>query len=155
VEDATAGSGADSLRGRVANILIIDDDRAVSTAIKLVLERNDHNVVVADDGLKGLELFEATPFDLLIVDIFMPGMDGFETMNLARRKRPETPIIVISGHMFRSDEGEVPDFLRMATRLGAVKSLQKPFRPRELLAAIAECLTQAQQDAARRSLPSG
>jgi DNA-binding response OmpR family regulator len=124
----------------VANILIIDDDRAVSTAIKLVLERNDHQVLVANDGIKGLELFEARPFDLLIVDIFMPGMDGFETMSLVRRKRPELPIIVISGRPFGSDDGEVPDFLRMAIRLGAVSTLQKPFRPRELLATIAECL---------------
>jgi DNA-binding response OmpR family regulator len=141
----------------VANILIIDDDRAVSTAIGLVLEHNDHVVVVADDGQKGLDLFEASPFDLLIIDIFMPGMDGFEMMNLVRRKRPETPIIAISGHMFQSNAAEVPDFLRMATRLGAVSSLQKPFRPRELLAAIAECLakSQAPREAAGRSLPSG
>jgi CheY-like chemotaxis protein len=137
----------------MARILIIDDDRAVSAAIKLVLERSSHDVVVADDGHKGLELFEASFFDLLIVDIFMPGIDGFETMNRVRRFRPETPIIVISGHMFQPGEGGgMPDFLRRATRLGAVVSLQKPFRPRELLAAVAECLSKspASQDLAGR-----
>jgi FixJ family two-component response regulator len=54
---------------------------------------------------------------------------------------PEMPIIVISGHQFRSASGRGPDFLYMATKLGAVSSLQKPFRPNELLAAVAESLT--------------
>jgi CheY-like chemotaxis protein len=49
-----------------------------------------------------MQLLETGKFDLLIVDIFMPGMDGFETMRLVRRSRPEIPIIVISGHQFRS-----------------------------------------------------
>jgi DNA-binding response OmpR family regulator len=124
----------------VASILIIDDDRAVSAAIKLVLEHNGHEIVVANSGRNGLDLFKAGTFDVLIVDIFMPGMDGFETMKSVRGHRPETPIIVISGHAIRSDNVDAPDFLGMATRLGAVSSLQKPFRPRELLAVIEKCL---------------
>ncbi len=108
-----------------------------------MLERDGKEVVVANDGGKGLELFEAGHFDLLIVDIFMPGMDGFETMISVRRLRPETPIIVISGHFVRPADVEAPDFLGMAERLGAVRSLQKPFRPRELLAAVADCLARS------------
>ncbi len=141
----------------MARILIIDDDRAVSTAIKLVLERSAHDVVVANDGRKGFDLFQASHFDLLIVDIFMPGMDGFETMTSVRRHRPETPVIVISGHMIQSERLNTPDFLGMATKLGAVSSLQKPFKPRDLLAAIDNCLSRSPSpltpDPSRRDVP--
>jgi CheY-like chemotaxis protein len=62
----------------LANILIVDDDVAVQTVIRLLLERDGHHVVGAGDGLEGLRVFATGNFDLLIVDIFMPGMDGLE-----------------------------------------------------------------------------
>ena len=98
-----------------------------------LLERDGHSVVVANDGRKGLKWFESGQFDLLIVDIFMPGMDGLETMRLVHQQRPEIPILVISGQPFASDSKPTPDFLYMATKLGAISSLRKPFRPAELL----------------------
>ena len=69
----------------LAKILIVDDDHAVQTTIRLILERAGHAVVVASDGRKGLALFESGEFDLLFLDIFMPGMDGLETMRLVRQ----------------------------------------------------------------------
>ena len=105
-------------------------------------------MVTADDGRKGLALCETGDFDLLFLDIFMPGMDGFETMRMVRQHRPQIPIIVISGRPVVSDADTAPDFLTMATKLGAVSSLQKPFRPADLLAAVASCL-----DAAGRGAP--
>jgi CheY-like chemotaxis protein len=126
---------------QMASILVIDDDRAVLTTVKILLERSAHTVEAVDNSRAGLKLFEAQKFDLLIVDIFMPGMDGFETMNLVRQSRPEVPIIVMSGHQFRSSSERAPDFLYMATKLGAVSSLQKPFRPHDLLTAVAESLS--------------
>jgi CheY-like chemotaxis protein len=77
---------------------------------------------------------------LLIVDVFMPGMDGLETIRLVHRQRPELPILVISGNAFPTDSNPTPDFLNMATKLGAITSLRKPFRPAELLTAVARCL---------------
>ena len=130
----------------MAKILIVDDDSAVQSTIKILLERAGHSVAVAGDGRNGLAIFEAGEFDLLFLDIFMPGMDGLETMRLVHQKRPRIPIIVISGRPIISVPGAGPDFLTMATKLGAVSSLQKPFRPAALLAAVADCL-----DAARRS----
>src|SRR4051812_22970837 len=115
----------------MASILVIDDDHAVLATIKMLLEREAHAVVVTDDGRKGIDLFRTGSFDLLIVDIFMPAMDGLETMSLVHRLRPTVPIVVISGHDARTGSGTAPDFLRMATKLGAVSSVQKPFRPRE------------------------
>jgi CheY-like chemotaxis protein len=122
----------------VAKILIVDDDSAVQMTLRLLLERAGHSVVVASDGRKGLAIFESGDFDLLFLDIFMPGMDGFETMRLILRQQPRTPIIVISGNPILEDAG--PDFLTMAIKLGAVSGLQKPFKPAALLAAVAGCL---------------
>lgn len=124
----------------MANILIVDDDPAVQMMIRLLLERAGHQITVAGDGRKGLALFEAGQFDLLFLDIFMPGMDGLETMRHIRALQPAIPIVVISGRSFTPDAHAEPDFLKMATKLGAVASLQKPFRADALLAAVAGCL---------------
>ncbi|MBR1170769.1 response regulator [Bradyrhizobium sp. DASA03005] len=124
----------------MANILIVDDDPAVQFTIRLLLERAGHHVTVAGDGRKGLALFEASRFDLLFLDIFMPGMDGLETMRHIRVLAPAVPIVVISGRSSTPDAYAEPDFLKMATKLGAVASLQKPFRPGTLLAVVADCL---------------
>jgi CheY-like chemotaxis protein len=131
----------------VANILIVDDDPAVQATIRLILERAGHRVTIAGDGRKGLALFEVGQFDLLFLDIFMPGMDGLETMRRIRALAPAIPIIVISGRSITPDAYAEPDFLRMATKLGAVASLQKPFRPGALLAAVDGCLKTAWPEA--------
>lgn len=125
----------------MASILVIDDDRAVLSTIKILLERAAHTVEAVDNSQAGLRLLETQRFDLLVVDIFMPGIDGFETMRLVHQSRPEMPVIVISGQQFSSASEREPDFLYMATKLGAVSSLQKPFRPHELLAAVAKSLS--------------
>jgi CheY-like chemotaxis protein len=130
----------------LAKILVVDDDSAVQATIRLLLERAGHNVVVASDGRQGLAVFESGEFDLLFLDIFMPGMDGLETMRRVHQQQPLIPIIVISGNPVTWDSASGPDFLTMATKLGAVSSLQKPFRPAALLAAVAGCL-----EAAKRS----
>jgi DNA-binding NtrC family response regulator len=124
----------------MARILVIDDDRAVRSAVQLVLENEGLEVHVADDGRSGLKILKAESFDLLIVDVFMPGMDGLETIRLVHEQKPDLPIIVMSGMSFRTGSAPAPDFLSMATKLGAICSLKKPFRPRELMAVVAECL---------------
>ncbi|WP_024515178.1 response regulator [Bradyrhizobium sp. Tv2a-2] len=129
----------------MANILVVDDDPAVRMTIQLLLERSGHRVVAAGDGRKGLAAFEAGNFDLLFLDIFMPGMDGLETMRLMLQQRPGLPIIVISGRPIGSDAMGEPDFLGMAIKLGAVRTLPKPFRPVELHAAVSSCLEAAKE----------
>ncbi|MGY0570829.1 response regulator [Bradyrhizobium sp. RDM12] len=124
----------------MANILIVDDDPAVQLTIRLLLERAGHHVTVAGDGQKGLFLFERGQFDLLFLDILMPGMDGLETMRHVRALQPAIPIVVISGRSITPDAYAEPDFLKMATKLGAVASLQKPFRADALPAAVDRCL---------------
>lgn len=122
----------------MANVLVIDDDPAVRATIEVVLKRDNHAVVLADNGRTGFQLLQSEQFDLLIVDLFMPDMDGLEIVGHVKKSLPELPIIVISGHY--SGAGPAPDFLHMATKLGAVYSLQKPFRPAELMSAVIKCL---------------
>jgi CheY-like chemotaxis protein len=124
----------------LAKILVVDDDPAVQMTIRLLLERAGHGVEVASDGRTGLKAFEDGAFDLLFLDIFMPGMDGIETMRHIHRLRPATPIIVISGRPLVQDASAEPDFLAMAIKLGAVSSLPKPFKPAALLATVERCL---------------
>jgi len=135
----------------VANILVIDDDPAVRMTMRLVLEREGHTVVPATDGLAGMRAVKAGGIDLLIVDIFMPGMDGIETLLEVREHQPDLPAIVISGTSLGGEGMQAPDFLAMAVKLGAVRSLQKPFKPRDIIAAVRQSL----EDAAANSTGKG
>jgi CheY-like chemotaxis protein len=134
----------------MANILVVDDDPGVQMTIRLLLERTGHSVAVASDGRRGLAAFEAGNFDLLFLDIFMPGMDGIETMRRVHQRRPDVPIIVISGRPVIPDAHAEPDFLTMAIKLGAISSLPKPFKPAALLAKVAACLEAAKRSSSRQ-----
>jgi CheY-like chemotaxis protein len=90
-----------------------------------------------------MKAVEAGGVDLLIVDIFMPGMDGIETIREVRQHQPDLPAIVISGTSLGGPGLQAPDFLAMAVKLGAVRSLQKPFKPRDIIAAVGQCLGDA------------
>ena len=121
----------------MARILAIDDDGAVCATVGVILERVGHQVVTAQDGRRGLKQLEADQFDLLLIDIFMPEMDGLETIRVVRQSRPKLPIIVMSGSI---DGTKMPDYLSFATKLGAIESLRKPFKPGALVDTVDRCL---------------
>jgi DNA-binding response OmpR family regulator len=125
----------------MARVLVIDDDKSVCAAIETLLRHQDCIAILADSGSHGARTFEDSHFDLVMVDIFMPGMDGLETIKGFRERAPAVPIVAMSGFRFRnSSMAPAPDFLGMAAKLGATYCLQKPFGPQQLMAAITACL---------------
>jgi len=93
-----------------------------------------------DGGETGLAALEAQAFDVMLVDIFMPHMRGFESIRIFHERAPAIPLIAMSGYAFASSASPSPDFLRMALELGASRCLRKPFTPETLLTTIRECL---------------
>ncbi len=120
-------------------ILVVDDDLLVRTAIHAWLA-TQFDVVVADGGESGLRALDGSTFDVMIVDIFMPQMRGFESIRVFHEREPAVPLIAISGYVFAEQRAPAPDFLQMALELGATQCLRKPFTPSILLAAIEACL---------------
>ena len=130
--------------GSMPRVLVVDDDPMVCMAIEIYLERHDFQVTIADGGEAGLRALEGATFDLMIVDIFMPHMRGFESIRIFHERSPTIPLIAMSGYAFANLNSPAPDFLRMALELGASRCLRKPFTPVALLTVINECLSEAQ-----------
>lgn len=120
----------------MARILVADDDGAVRAAMRKSLEAAGHSVDEAADGQTVLDLYRRAPRDLLLVDIYMPGVDGLETILRLRAEQPEARIVAVSGGGFRDKH----DVLTMALQAGAQAALAKPFEQRELLAAVSRGL---------------
>jgi CheY-like chemotaxis protein len=131
------------------HILVVDDDPMVCMAIEIYLQRNNFRVTIADGGEAGLLALEHEQFDLMIVDIFMPHMRGFDSIRIFHDRAPAIPLIAMSGYAFADLNSPAPDFLRMALELGAARCLRKPFTPVALLAAVKDCLAERHAAAAR------
>ena len=129
-------------------VLVVDDDPMVCGTIEVCLTRKGFEVTVADGGEAGMRALEASEFDVMLIDVFMPHMHGFESIRMFHDRRPEIPIIAMSGYAFANAE-RAPDFLRMTLELGAACCLRKPFTPNALLTAINECLTKPVKSARR------
>jgi CheY-like chemotaxis protein len=121
-------------------ILVVDDDPMVCSAMAHCLERKGFEVVLADGGEAGIHALGSSVFDLMIVDIFMPHMRGFESIRIFHERAPKIPLIAMSGYAFAEHLSPTPDFLRMALQLGAASCLRKPFTPATLLATIGKHL---------------
>jgi len=127
----------------MTRILVVDDDPMVCMAIEVCLEHHGFEVTIAGGGEAGLRALEDVAFDLMIVDIFMPHMRGFESIRIFHERAPAVPLIAMSGYAFANLDSPAPDFLRMALELGAARCLRKPFAPAALLTVVNECLAEA------------
>jgi CheY-like chemotaxis protein len=124
----------------VPRILVVDDDPMVCATIEACLTRRGFDVAIADGGEQGIQALENASFDVMLVDIFMPHMRGFESVRIFHERAPTVPLIAMSGYAFASVDTTAPDFLKMTLELGAAVCLRKPFTPTALLAAVNECL---------------
>ena len=113
----------------MSKILVIDDEKAIRNTLKEVLEYEKHEVDLAEDGPKGLEMFSVNSYDIILCDIKMAKMDGIEVLVKISESSTETPVIMISGH------GNI-DTAVEAIKKGAYDFLEKPLDLNRLLITI-------------------
>jgi len=111
-----------------ARVLFVEDDRSIRDVTKLALEQAGFRVTACGDGREGLALFARERFDLVLLDVMLPGVDGFEVCREIR-KGHRTPIIMLTA---RTDTVDVV----VGLELGADDYVSKPFQPAELVARV-------------------
>jgi len=116
----------------VAKILIIDDEDIVRDMLRDILEPVGYSILEAENGQKGLEIFNTEAIDLVITDIMMPEKDGFETISELNKIRPGIKIIALTGYGLHN--------LPIAFDLGAALVYEKPIKPKDLKKAVANLL---------------
>ena len=109
-------------------ILIIEDDISIAELERDYLELNDFKCTIAEHGMAGLEKALNEDFELIIIDIMLPGMDGFEVLSRLREKK-QTPVIMLSAR-----NGDIDKIKGLG--LGADDYMTKPFSPNELVARV-------------------
>src|SRR5712691_10326768 len=93
-------AGVSTLRMR---ILIIEDEQKMARLLKKGLEEENHSVVLAHDGVEGLELSRMYPFDVIILDVMLPGMTGFDVVRQLRQSSSQVPILMLTARDAVSD----------------------------------------------------
>ncbi len=126
-------------------ILVIDDEPQIRRALKMGLERNDYQVGLAGSGEEGLDKMATEPFDLVVLDLAMPGMDGFDVCKQIR-SWSQIPILVLSVRDSEEDKIKALD-------CGADDYLTKPFGVGELLARTRAIIRRAKSSEASSSSP--
>jgi two-component system OmpR family response regulator/two-component system copper resistance phosphate regulon response regulator CusR len=111
------------------HILVVEDDAALARQIASALTEAGHNPIVVHDGEKALDKTKAAPFDLIVLDIILPGMDGFEILRHLRAQRLASRVLMLTAR------GEVKDRVT-GLKLGADDYLPKPFAMGELVARV-------------------
>jgi DNA-binding response OmpR family regulator len=116
-------------------ILVIDDEDIVRVSCKRTLVPEGYAVDAAASGKEGLELFEKSKYDLVIIDLKMPGMDGIEVLVNIKRQRPEQNVMIMTGY-------DTVEHIVESISSGAAHYLEKPFTPDTLIERIKEVLGQ-------------
>jgi DNA-binding response OmpR family regulator len=118
-------------------ILVVEDNHRLSSSLKMNLAHEGYSVDTAYDGQEGQDLAELTPYDLIILDVLLPAKDGFEVCRDLRRRRVQTPILLLTARDSVDDRVQGLD-------CGADDYLVKPFAMRELLARLRALLRRKQ-----------
>ena len=120
-------------------ILIVEDDTSLRDLFQEALDGEGYSTCIASDGVQGLELFDEVNPDLVLLDLLMPRMDGWEALERVRRIS-ECPVIIVTG------QGTTEEIIRGLLEAGADDYLVKPFGIKELTARVNAVL--------RRSVPT-
>src|SRR5207249_5311953 len=108
-------------------ILIVEDEQKMAKLLKKGLEEETHSVMLAHDGIEGFEISQTYPFDVLILDVMLPGMTGLEIVRLLRQAKNRVPVLILTARDAVSD-------IVNGLNLGADEYLSTPFAFLELLA---------------------
>ena len=130
VSGARAATSAPAGRPR---ILVVDDEASIRDLLAKTLALAEYDVDLAPDGRAAIDRLRISPYDLLITDLKMPGVDGLTVIREGRRLRPDIPVIIITGYSSEASAIE-------AVNLGVSGYLTKPFRVPRVLAAAAKAL---------------
>ena len=115
--------------GTAANILIIDDDETICSLFKDTLGEAGHTITTVNESSKGLELVKDRDYDLVFLDLKMPGMDGAELFKQMRMAKPKLSVTIITGY-------PDSDFMTTALTYGPFSVMNKPFHGSDIMAAI-------------------
>lgn len=128
-------------------ILIVEDEKNIAKLVRYNLERFDYDCTVAKTGEDALSILEKQPFDLIILDIMLPGMDGFEVCRKIKEadKLKNIPIIILTA------KSEEVDRI-VGLELGADDYVTKPFSPRELLLRVKAILRRGKDKESKKDL---
>lgn len=116
-----------------SKLLIVDDELNIRRILQMAFEKLGHQVMVAEDARVALQLLEANNFDLVITDVTMPGMNGYELQKIIHENQPEVPVIIMTAF------GTIPQAVA-AIRNGAFEYVTKPFDLDQLKKLVATAL---------------
>ena len=119
--------------GAKANILVIDDEEVIRSLFREVLHGLGHRVMTAGTGLEGLELAKKWAFDLVFLDLKLPGMDGTAFFREVKTINPKLPVIIITGY-------PDSDIMAQALAQGPCAVMKKPFGEGDIIAAVTSFL---------------
>ena len=114
-------------------ILVIDDETNIVNSLKEILSDEGYDVLITEDGLNALDIIQSDPPDLLLLDVWLPGMDGIEVLKTVKTYHPEIEVLVMSGH------GTIDTAVK-ATKLGAFDFIEKPFSMDSLTQSVKSAL---------------
>jgi len=123
-------------------VLIVDDDNLVRDTLRFVLEDAGYDVWATAHGADALAVLESQPIDIVLSDIFMPGMNGFDLLKQIRQRRPEVPVILVTGF------GNI-EMARQALKEGATDFITKPYNVHEIPILIERNLTRHTLESSR------
>ena len=115
------------------HILIVDDEKNIVSSLTGILTDEGYEVSKTGDGVEALEIIQEDPPDLVLLDIWLPGMDGIEVLKTVKAYHPEIEVVIMSGH------GTIDTAVK-ATKLGAQDFIEKPFSLDRITQSIAEVL---------------
>jgi CheY-like chemotaxis protein len=129
--DASIAGTADPNIQGMARVLVIDDEAAIADVLRMLLEFRGHEVITADDGSRGYATAQRQAPDVIVLDLMMPVMDGFTTLEALRsdERTATIPVVILSALSSNDVKQRCHD-------MGVRAILQKPYKPEDLLRAI-------------------